>query len=116
LQPGYSQYHLVFSWDPLQYERGPDNTEPGVIQLEIYEGIVALSTALTEERCEAIITGVEPHYYLIRILGIYEMALYLDGGTQPACMIYDIGIEAPIVGRITFRDMGLVSYVTVASP
>jgi hypothetical protein len=116
LQPGFQNYQLVFSWDPLQYERGPENTDPGVIQMEISRDKVVISAALTKERCVADVAGVEAHDYLVRVLGDFEVALYLDGEAEPVCTLTDIGMEAPIVGSITFRDMGLVSYVKVASP
>ena len=42
--------------------------------------------------------------------------MYLDGDSHPACTITDIGFETPIIGRITFRGMGLVTHVRVAKP
>jgi hypothetical protein len=116
LQPGYSQYPLIFSWDPKQHVREPGNNEPGVLQVEISLDKVMISSALTSEQCVASIRGVDVHDYLLRIVGDNAVDLYVDGEAQPVCALTDIGMQAPIVGRITFRWMGLVSSVMVTSP
>jgi len=115
LQPVYPQYALVFSWDPLQFVRTPGNNEPGVIQLEIYNEKVVLRTALTNGRCDAPVPGVNDHVYKILVREEYVVELYIDDEDQPVCKIENFGLEASIPGRITFRDMGLVSSVFVIS-
>ena len=116
LQPGYSQYVLVFSWDPNQFVRQPGNNEPGVLQMEVSADKVTIKSALTIEMCVASIRGADAHDFSFRILDDNRVALYIDNLDEPVCTLVDIGMDAPIVGRITFRSMGLVSYVYVASP
>jgi hypothetical protein len=116
LQPGYSQYMLVFNWDPQQFVREPGENEPGVLQLEITSNDVVIKAALTNDRCEASLRGSEAHNYLLKVLGEKSVELYVDDGAEPACVLTDIGLEAPITGRITFRGMGLVTNVSVVGP
>ncbi len=114
LQPGYTQYTLIFNWDPPQFVREPGNNEPGILQVEISINEVVVRAALTNDRCEAPVRGSEAHDYLLRVLEEKSVALHVDESTEPVCTLTDIGLEAPITGRVTFRGMGLVTRVLVA--
>lgn len=116
LQPGYSNFMLIFSWDPDPYVRDVGQDDPGLLQVEISQDEIVIKAALTNERCVGSVRGTDAHNYKLSVLDSNRVDLFIDDGGEPVCSLVDIGMQAPIAGRITFRAMGLVSYVLVTGP
>jgi uncharacterized Zn finger protein (UPF0148 family) len=116
LNQSYPQYKVIFDWDPLQYDRGPANQDPGVIHFELLKNKIILSTQLTNSRCEKELDGVLTHTYRFRILEGQGLDLFLDeDDITPVCQIADIGL-APVPGTITFTGLGWITSVKVTEP
>jgi hypothetical protein len=115
LNESYPQYELFFDWDPLQYDRGPANKDPGVIHFELRRNQLILLTPLTDEKCEVELDGTGTHTYRIRIFDGQSLELFIDADeTLPGCQITNIGL-APVPGTISFTGVGWITHVVVTA-
>ena len=111
LNPNYVNFPLFFDWDPLQYDRGPENPNPGVLHLAIQNKQIVLQASAANNNCQKEFEGAKQHRYILKFVGDKQLALYIDGSDQPICQL-DLGIKA-IPGRISFSGTGWVSHILV---
>lgn len=112
LNSGYPLYPVLFDWDPIQFDRGPDNSLPTVLHLEIQKARVVLQAPAANNSCQSPLDGTKKHIYLIKFLSEKNAALYLDDGASPVCEL-EIGIK-PISGRISFTGTGWITRIKVS--
>ncbi len=113
LNPNYANFPLLFDWDPLQYDRGPENTNPSVLHLEILNNRIVLQATAANNTCQKEFAGAKQHRYVLKFVGEKQVELYIDGNDQAICQL-DLGIKA-IPGRISFSGTGWVSHVLVTA-
>ena len=111
LNPNYANFPLFFDWDPLQFDRGPENTNPTVLHMEILNKRIVLQTPAANNTCQKDFEGAKQHRFLLKFAGEKQVELYIDGNDQAICQL-DMGIKA-IPGRISFSGTGWVSHVLV---
>jgi hypothetical protein len=111
LNTGYIQYPLFLDWDPTQFVRGPENTEPTVLHLAIQKNRLVLQAPAADNTCQQESDGTVQHLYLLKFVSEKSVELYLDGGEQALCQL-DMGIK-PVSGRITFTGTGWVTRILV---
>jgi hypothetical protein len=111
LNPNYANFPLYFDWDPLQFDRGPENTTPTVLHLEILNNRIILKAPAANNTCQKGFEGAKQHRYLLKFTGEKLVELYIDGNEQAICQL-DTGIKA-IPGRISFSGTGWVSHVLI---
>jgi hypothetical protein len=115
LNERFPQYVLMFDWDPMSYDRGPDNRDPGAIHLEIRRNKMQFSTPRTASGCESELAGTVSHTFTLRIVEGQGVDLYIDGDGLPVCRIANMGQEV-VAGRISFTGLGWVTRVLVTGP
>jgi hypothetical protein len=113
LNPNYANFPLYFDWDPLQFDRGPENTTPTVLHMEILNNRIILQAPAANNTCQKGFEGAKQHRYMLKFSGEKLVELYIDGNEQAICQL-DTGIKA-IPGRISFSGTGWVSHVLVTS-
>jgi predicted nucleic acid-binding Zn ribbon protein len=111
LNPNYANFPLFFDWDPLQFDRGPENTEPTVLHLEILNNRIVLRAPAANNACQKEFEGAKQHRFMLKFVAEKKVELYIDGNNQAICQL-DMGIKA-IPGRISFSGTGWVSHVAV---
>jgi hypothetical protein len=111
LNPNYANFPLIFDWDPLQFDRGPDNTTLTVLHLEIQNARIVLQAPAANNTCQKGFEGAKQHSYILKFVADKQVELYIDGNNQALCAL-DLGVKA-IPGRITFTGTGWVSHVLV---
>ncbi len=111
LTPGYPQYRLYLDWDPLQYDRGPNNTSSTIIHLEVQKNLVLVQAPAANHSCQVDLDGTIQHRYILRFITDKIVELYVDEGIQPRCSV-DMGIK-PVPGRISFTGNGWVTRILV---
>jgi hypothetical protein len=109
--PSYANFPLFFDWDPLQFDRGPENTSPTVLHLEILNKRIVLQAPAANNTCQKDFEGAKQHRYMLKFAGEKLIELYIDGNEQAICQL-DTGIKA-VPGRISFSGTGWVSHVLV---
>ena len=111
LNPNYANFPLFFDWDPLQFDRGPENTTLTVLHLAIQKNRIVLQAPAANNTCQKEFEGAKQHRYVLKFVGDKQVALYIDDSEQAMCQL-DLGIMA-IPGRISFTGTGWVSHVLV---
>lgn len=111
LNPNYANFPLFFDWDPLQFDRGPENTTLTVLHLAIQNNRIVLQAPAANNTCQQELEGAKQHSYALKFVGDKQVALYIDGRDQAICQL-DLGIMA-IPGRISFTGTGWVTHVLV---
>jgi hypothetical protein len=111
LNINYANFPLFFDWDPLQFDRGPENTNPTVLHLEIQDTRIVLQAPAANNTCQKEFEGAKQHRYVLKFVGEKKVELYIDGDNQAICQL-DMGIKA-VPGRISFTGTGWVSHVLV---
>jgi hypothetical protein len=111
----YPRAVLILDWDPATFDRGPANSEPGFIRLEIQADQLKLSGRAIEETCEQPNAGTHGHTYLLQLTADQGVALYLDGGGLSVCQIAAMNLD-PQPGKLSFSGLGWVSRVKVTLP
>ncbi len=109
--PNYANFPLFFDWDPLQFDRGPENTNPTVLHLEIQSTRIVLQAPAANNTCQKAFEGAKQHRYILKFVAEKKVELYIDGDNQALCQL-DMGIK-PIPGRISFTGTGWVSHVLI---
>jgi hypothetical protein len=111
LNPNYANFPLLLDWDPLQFDRGPENTTLTVMHLSIQSTRVVLSAPAANNSCQKESDGTKQHSYVLKFIAEKKVELYIDG-IEPALCQLDLGIMA-IPGRITFTGTGWVTRIIV---
>ena len=111
----FPQYTITFDWDQMSYDRGPENTDPGVIHLEIRRNKMQFGTPMTASGCESELVGTALHTFTLRIVDNQGVDLYLDGDGLPACRIPNMGQDV-VPGRISFSGLGWITHVLITGP
>ncbi len=112
LNPSYPQYWMYFDWDPLQFVRGPENSEPTIVHLVVQKNKVLLQSPAANNSCNVILDGTTKHVYTLIFKAEKIVELIVDGNPQPGCAI-DMGV-IPVPGRITFSGNGWVTRIKVS--
>jgi hypothetical protein len=113
LNPGFPNFPLFFDWDPIQIRRGPENTDPTVVHLEIRKNSILMQAPAANNNCPLNMDGTKRHAYFLKFLPEKIVELYIDSSDQPVCKL-DMGI-IPVSGRISFTGNGWVTWVHVSS-
>jgi len=111
LTPGYPQYRLYLDWDPLQYDRGPNNTSPTIVHLEVQKNLVLVQAPAANHSCQVDLDGTIQHRYILKFISEKIVELYVDEAIEPLCSV-DMGIK-PVPGRISFTGNGWVTHILV---
>ena len=111
LNPNYANFPLLLDWDPLQFDRGPENTTLTVMHLSIQSTRVVLSAPAANNSCQKEFDGTKQHSYVLKFIAEKTVELYIDG-IEPALCQLDLGIMA-IPGRISFTGTGWVTRIIV---
>jgi len=112
LDERFPQYVLIFDWDQMSYDRGPENRDPGAIHIDIRRDTMKFGTPMTAQGCERGLTGTVSHTFTLQIVEGQGVDLYLDGDGLPICRVTDMGQEV-VPGRISFTGLGWVTRVLV---
>ncbi len=112
LNPSYPQYWMYFDWDPLQFVRGPENSEPTIVHLVVQKNQVLLQSPAANNSCSVVLDGATKHVYTLIFRTEKIVELIVDGNPQPGCAI-DMGV-IPVPGRITFSGNGWVTRIKVS--
>ena len=59
LNPNYANFPLFFDWDPLQFDRGPENTTPTVLHLAIQNNRIVLQAPAANNTCQKEFKGAQ---------------------------------------------------------
>ncbi len=117
LDPNYPASVILFDWDPRQFNRGPENIEPGLIHLEIRNSRILLETPYSRLRCNADNEGSRNHIYRVQMTATQGVDVYVDDQPTPLCQVEDMGLDPlPEPGAISFSGAGWVTYVKVTAP
>jgi hypothetical protein len=111
LNSSYPQYPLLFDWDPIQFDRGPINTTPTIVHMEIQKSMTILQTPAANNSCQTPLDGTTKHIFVIKFTADKIVELYIDSSEDPACQL-DMGIK-PVPGRISFTGTGWLTRVLV---
>jgi len=111
LTPGYPQYWLHLDWDPLQFDRGPENISPTIVHLEVQKNLVLVQAPAANHSCRVELDGTIQHRYILKFISDKIVELYIDEAIQPLCSV-DMGIK-PVPGRISFSGNGWVTRILV---
>ena len=118
LDPSFTQFTLIFDWDPPNLIRDRGVKEPGVIHIEIYKDRLTFDTPVTLDGCESKapdFDGTLPHSYKVRKLEKLGVALFIDNAVDPICTVQDMGLTLDS-GRISFSGLGWITLVRVLGP
>ncbi len=118
LDPAYTQFTLIFDWDPPNLVRDQGVKEPGVIHIEIRKDSITFDTPITLDGCEKQapdFDGTLPHSYQVRKLEKLGVALFIDNAPVPICAVQDMGLTLDS-GRISFSGLGWITLVRVLGP
>jgi len=113
VNPSYANYPLFFDWDPLQFDRGPENTGLTVLHLEIHNTRIVLQAPAANNTCQKEFAGIKQHSYELKFSGEKKVALFIDSSAQAFCEL-DLGIK-PTPGRISFTGTGWLARILVTS-
>lgn len=117
LDPNYPASVILFDWDPRQFNRGPENVEPGLIHLEVHNSRMLLETPYSRLRCSADNRGSQNHIYRVQMTTTQGVEVYVDDQPTPLCQVEDMGLDPlPEPGTISFSGAGWVTYVKVTAP
>jgi hypothetical protein len=111
VNPNYTNFPLFFDWDPLQFDRGPENTSLTVLHLKIQSTRIVFQAPAANNTCQKEFDGAKQHTITIKFIGEKKVELYIDGNEQAICQL-DMGIKA-VSGRISFTGTGWVTRILV---
>jgi hypothetical protein len=106
---------LILDWDLLNYKRGPENLDSGVIRLEVRLQGLILRTKTSREKCEVPVDAVRKHTYILRIVSDQGIELYLDDDPEYLCQLPPMALD-PRPGTISFTGRGTLTRVRVSVP
>jgi hypothetical protein len=113
LNSGYPQFPILFDWDPFQFIRGPENTEPTIVHFELRRNLAVLQAPAANNTCQTPLDGLKKHIYRIRFADEKLVELYVDSSEQPLCQI-DMGVK-PVPGNVSFSGTGWITRILVTS-
>lgn len=113
LNPGYPNYPIYFDWDPNYFYRGPDNSEPTIVHLEIQRNLILLKTPAAKLSCQETMDGRERRMYKIIFTSADEVELLIDDNDEPLCKL-EMGIS-PTLGRISFTGTGWITRILITN-
>ena len=111
LNPNYANFPLIFDWDPLQFDRGPENTTLTVLHLSIQSTRIVFMAPAANNTCQKEFDGTKQHRYTLKFIADKKVELYIDGIDTPLCQL-DLGIMA-IPGRLSFTGTGWITRILV---
>lgn len=111
LNPNYANFPLFFDWDPIQYDRGPENTNLTVLHLAIQSSRIVLQAPAANNTCQKEFEGAKQHSYILKFVAEKKVALFIDGSDKAICEL-DMGVMA-VPGRISFTGTGWVTHILV---
>ena len=111
LNPNYANFPLIFDWDPLQFDRGPENTTLTVLHLSVQSTRIVFMAPAANNTCQKEFDGTKQHRYTLKFIADKKVELYIDGIDTPLCQL-DLGIMA-IPGRLSFTGTGWITRILV---
>jgi len=112
LNPTYPQSPLMIDWDPFQFIRGPANSTPTQLHLELKKNRIQLLAPVTNEKCEIELDGTIKHIFSLFFADEQTMELSIDEDLQSLCQL-DLGVPLG-PGRLSFSGNGWVTRIRVS--
>jgi len=112
LNPTYPQSPLLIDWDPYQFIRGPANSAPTQLHLEIKKNRIEMLAPVTNGKCEIELDGTIKHIFSLVVTDEHTMELSVDEDRQSLCQL-DLGVTLGL-GRLSFSGNGWVTRIHIA--